>query len=96
MTLVKINLNNSIFQNDLFNLEKSEQTVLIKMLKKIHRLTWSQLYVDFSLKWEVISSKYTKSGERLDTFRFFQKYRVLALRQDDFLRLLLLHTDMCG
>ena len=93
MTLVKIDLNNPIFQSDLFNLEKNELAALIKTLKKINRLTWSELYVDHGLKWEVISSKQTKSGERIYSFRFSQKYRATALRQEDFLRILALHTD---
>jgi len=93
MTSIKIDLNNPIFQEDLFKLEKNEQIALIKTLKKIHRLTWEQLYADHGLKWEMILSKQTKSGERLYSFRFSQKYHAVAFRQDDFLRLLTLHTD---
>ena len=93
MASIKIDLNNPQFQNDLFDLEKNEQLALIKTLKKIHKLTWSELYSDHGLKWEAILSKKTKSGERIYTFRFSQKYRAVALRQDDFLRLLTLHVD---
>ncbi len=93
MTSIKIDLNNPMFQKDLFDLEKNEQMAFIKTLKKIHRLTWTELYSDNGFKWEVITSKQTKSGERIYSFRFSQKYRATALRQDDFLRLLALHTD---
>ncbi len=93
MTSINLDLNNPVFQQDLFALEKSEQMALIKTLKKIHRLTWHDLYTDNGLKWEVISSKPTTAGERLYTFRFSQKYRAVALRQVDFLRLLSIHTD---
>lgn len=93
MTSIKIDLNNPVFQEDLFKLEKTEQVALIKTLKKIHKLAWSELYADKGLKWEMILSKKSKSGERIYSFRFSQKYRVVALRQDDFLRLLSLHTD---
>lgn len=93
MTSIKIDLNNPIFQRDLFDLEKSEQTALIKTLKKIHQLTWPALYSDHGLKWEVILSKQTTDGERLYTFRFSQKYRAIALRQGDYLRVLSLHAD---
>lgn len=93
MASIKIDLNNPEFQSDLFGLEKSEQLALIKTLKKIHKLTWSELYSDHGLKWEAILSKKTKTGERIYTFRFSQKYRAVALRQDDFLRLLTLHVD---
>ena len=93
MTSIKIDLNHPVFQKDLFVLEKNEQVALIKALKKIHRLTWSELYSDHGLKWEVILSKQTKLGERIYSFRFSKKYRAVALREDDFLRLLTLHTD---
>ena len=93
MTSIKIDLNHPVFQKDLLVLEKNEQVALIKSLKKIHRLTWSELYSDHGLKWEVILSKQTKLGERIYSFRFSKKYRAVALREDDFLRLLTLHTD---
>ena len=93
MTSIKIDLNNPTFQHDLFHLAKTEQLALIKALKKIHRLSWSELYSDHGLKWEVVLSKKTKDGARLYTFRFSQKYRAVALRQDDYLRVLSLHSD---
>ena len=93
MALIKVDLNNPTFQADLFNLEKNEQISLIKTLKKIHKLTWRELYSDHGLKWEVVLSKQTKSGERIYSFRFSKKYRALALREGDFLRVLTLHVD---
>ncbi|MBA2651479.1 MAG: hypothetical protein H0U73_04325 [Tatlockia sp.] len=93
MTSIKIDLNNPVFQSDLFSLEKKELAALIKTLKKINRLTWAELYSDHGLKWEAISSKQTQLGERIYSFRFSQKYRATALRQEDFLRLLALHPD---
>ncbi|MBA2649637.1 MAG: hypothetical protein H0U75_08625 [Legionella sp.] len=96
MTSIKIDLNNPEFQKDLFGLEKNELSSLVKTLKKIHKLTWAELYSDHGLKWEAILSKQTTSGQRIYTFRFSQKYRATALRQDDFLRLLALHPDHDG
>lgn len=93
MGKIKIDLNNSVFQSDLFQLEKNEQVALIKTLKKIRQLTWVELYTDHGLKWEAILSKQTNSGERIYTFRFSKKYRATALRQEDFLRILALHVD---
>ena len=93
MADIKIDMNNPEFQRDLFALEKHEQIALIKALKKITQLNWSQLYQDNGFKWEAISSKQSKAGERIYSFRFSQKYRALALRQNDFLRLLTLHVD---
>ena len=45
------------------------------------------------LKWEAIISKTTKTNDRIYSFRFAQKYRALALREESYLRLLTLHTD---
>lgn len=93
MTKIKIDLNNPDFQKDLFSLQKNEQVALIKTLKKVSSLTWDTLYKDQGLKWEIIMSKTTKTKGRIYSFRFSRKYRVLALREESFLRLLTLHTD---
>jgi len=93
MTKIKIDLNNPDFQKDLFFLQKNEQLALIKTLRKISNLNWDELYRDQGLKWEAIISKTTKNNNRIYSFRFSQKYRVLALREDSYLRLLTLHTD---
>ena len=93
MTHIKIDMNYPEFQKDLFSLEKNEQASLIKTLKKISQLKWHQLYADPGLNWEAILSKQSKSGTRIYSFRFSQKYRATALREDDFIRLLTLHCD---
>ncbi len=93
MSKIKIDMNNPEFQKDLFALEKNNQLVLIKVLKKISHLTWDELYRDQGLKWEVIVSKITKNKHQIYSFRFSQKYRALALREESYLRLLTLHTD---
>ena len=93
MTKIKIDLNNLDFQKDLFSLQKNEQLSLIRTLKKINELTWDNLYKDQGLKCEAIVSKTTKSDQRIYSFRFSQKYRVLALRDGVYLRLLTLHTE---
>jgi hypothetical protein len=93
MYKIKIDLNSTEFQKDLFSLEKNEQVALIKTLRKISNLTWDELYRDQGLKWEVIISKIGKNKERIYSFRFSQKYRALALREESYLRLLTLHTN---
>jgi hypothetical protein len=90
---IKIDLNNPNFQQTFFSLEKNEQAALLKTLKKISQLNWEQLYLDNGLKWEKITSKTSKSGNQIYSFRFSQKYRATALRQENFLRMLMLHTD---
>ena len=93
MIKVKIDLNNPEFQKDLFALEKNDQLALIRTLRKISNITWDELYRDQGLKWEFIISKTTKNNNRIYSFRFSQKYRALALREESYLRLLTLHTD---
>lgn len=93
MAEIKIDMNNPEFQRDFFQLEKNEQLALIKTLKKIRQLNWKSLYSDNGLKWEAIASKQAPNGERIYSFRFSQKYRATALRQENFLRLLTLHVD---
>jgi hypothetical protein len=93
MLKVKIDLNNPEFQKDLFTLEKNDQLALIRVFKKISNLTWDELYRDQGLKWEAIISKTTKNNDRIYSFRFSQKYRALALREESYLRLLTLHPD---
>jgi len=93
MTKIRIDLNNEKFQSDLFILQKNEQLALIRTLRKISNLTWDDLYKDQGIKWEAIAAKNTRTGQRIYSFRFSQKYRVLALREDLYLRLLTLHID---
>ncbi|MFX8984491.1 hypothetical protein ABTN17_21265, partial [Acinetobacter baumannii] len=71
-------MNNPYFQENLFSLEKVEQTALIRTLKKISGLSWEDLYKNKGLKWEAIISKKTSANERLYSFRFSVKYRALA------------------
>lgn len=93
MNEIKIDMNSPQFQKDFFNLEKVEQLALIKSLKKIRNLNWTSLHTDRGLKWETILSKTTPAGERIYSFRFSKKYRVIALRDRVFLRLLSIHVD---
>ena len=69
MSKILLNLNNPIFQQDLFNLPKKEALAVLKTLKKISQITWQQLYQDKGLKWEMIYSKKGDKGEKLYSFR---------------------------
>jgi len=93
MEKITIDLNNPEFQHDLFKLQKIEQLAFVNTLKKISQLTWQQLYSDTGLKWEAITSKPTKNNIRLYSFRFSQKYRAVAYRENKFLRIQSLHVD---
>lgn len=90
---INFDLNDAGFQQDFFNLEKNELIAFIKTLKKIRNLTWDQLYKDQGLKWEAITPKNAREGDKVYTFRFSQKYRAVAFRSENTLFLMSLHTD---
>lgn len=60
---VRLDLNNPVFQETLFRLEKAEQHAMISTLRKVSELTWDQLYRDQGLKWEAIYSRNGPKGE---------------------------------
>lgn len=96
MQQIKIDLNNPEFQEQWFKLEKIEQISLLRTFKKISKMTWAELYSDNGLKWESIVNISNKSKEKIYTFRFSQKYRALAIRSNEYLRVLTLHVDHDG
>ena len=93
MSKILLDLNNSLFQEDLFDLSKADLIAVFKTLRKISKLTWQQLYQDQGLKWELISRKKGKKGENLYTLRITKKCRAIAVREGDYLRLLSIHSD---
>ena len=54
--LVRLDLNNPVFQTILLGLQKPERHAALDTLNKINQLTWNQLYRDGGLKWEKISN----------------------------------------
>lgn len=90
---VVLDLNNPSFQRDLFSLEKDEVWKVIASLRKLSQLTWTEVYRDTGLRWELIESRRGPNGERLYSLRLSQKARGVALREGQFLRLLTLHPD---
>lgn len=95
MTNILIDLNNENFQNSLFNLEKLEQRALLNTLRKISKLNWEELYKDQGLNWELIISKNSKNINTY-SFRFSQKYRGTAYRENNYLVLLDLYINHDG
>lgn len=47
--LVRLDLNNPVFQEHLFNLQKPERNPAIDTLRKIRLLSWDQVYRDGDL-----------------------------------------------
>ncbi len=88
---ILIDMNIPDFQDQLFSLEKIEQRALLNTLRKMKKLTWDSLYLDKGIRWELITSRKTKMGSALYSFRFSKKYRGIAYRADQYIVLL----DLC-
>lgn len=54
--LVRLDLNNPVFQHHLLTLQKPERQSALDTLNKLRRMTWNQVYRDSGLKWEKIVS----------------------------------------
>jgi hypothetical protein len=94
MSKILIDLNDYNFQSEMFELQKDEQRALLNTLKKISKLNWSDFYKDKGIRWELI--KQNQQEDELYSFRFSQKYRGTAYRQDDYMVLVGLFTDHDG
>lgn len=97
---VRLDLNNPIFQENLFGLQKSDRHSALETLNKLRQLTWSQVYADKGLKWEKIVSVTPPSGiAAVYSLRITQSRRATACRDGDFIRLLTIASDhdaTCG
>jgi len=92
--LVKLDLNSPTFQSTWNNLELIEQEKAITTFEKNTQLTWNQVYRDKGLKWEKIHSiKAPKGIDALYSFRVSKSIRGIGLREDHFLRVLLIQPD---
>lgn len=92
--LVRLDLNNPVLQDNLFNLQKPERHSAVETLKKIRQMTWNQVYIDSGLKWEKIVSRPPPAGiSALSSLRITQSRRATAYRDGDFIRLLTIAPD---
>jgi hypothetical protein len=90
---VKLDLNNPVFQRQLFGLGKSDQRAVLLTLQKLSQLSWEQVYRDKGLRWEAIHSRVGPGGSSLYSLRISQKCRAVGYRDGDWLRLVTLHPD---
>jgi len=90
---VRLDLNNPVFQRQLFRLSKIEQRNILNTLRKLANMTWQQIYTDYGLKWETILSKKGPGGKKLYSFRIGKGFRGIAYRDGSWMRLLSLHPD---
>jgi len=90
---IRLDLNNPVFQSQLFALPKQDQWKVLRALRKLSYMTWPQVYQDRGLKWEVVFSRKGPQGERLYSFRISKGFRAVAYRDGTWMRLLTLHPD---
>jgi hypothetical protein len=91
---VRLDLNNPVFQEHLFGLQKPERNSAIDTLRKIRLLSWGQLYRDSGLKWEkIVSVKPPMGVNAIYSLRITQSRRCTAYRDGDFMRLLTVAPD---
>ena len=90
---IRLDLNNPVFQRQLFELEKRHQLAVLRGLRKLSQLTWLALYSDRGFRWEAIVSRKGPAGTRLYTVRLSRGFRAVVHREDDWLRFLTLHPD---
>ncbi len=84
-SLVRRDLNNPVFQENLLSLQKPERLAAQDTLNKIRQLTWNQLYRDSGLKWEKVFSVKPPSGiDAIYSLRITQSRRATAFRDGDF------------
>jgi hypothetical protein len=93
MAQIVLDLNNPLFQDDWFALDRQEALAVVATLRKIRQLDWDQLYRDKGLRWEAILSRRGPNGQRLYSLRITKRARAVAYRDGNALRLLALHAD---
>ncbi len=88
---VRLDLNFREFQAQLFELDTGELRQAVKILRKVSRLTWQQVYSDQGLKWEEL-----KSAKGRFTIRVTRQCRAVVSRDGEFMCFYALHFDHDG
>ena len=92
--VVRLDLNNPVFQRDLLTLQKTERHAALDALAKLRQMTWQQVYRDKGLHWErIISIKPPAGIPAIYSLRLTQARRAVAYRDGDFIRLLSIPPD---
>ena len=98
---VLLDLNNPVFLEGLFTLEKNDKIQLIKQLEKISKLAWADVQRDPGLKWENIHPVpialqrhlLDAKQQSLYSIRLTQSKHAVVLREGDYMRFLALPKD---
>jgi len=89
---VLLDMNNPDFQRDLFGLERSELAQAADGLRRLRGMDWNDVYRSAGLKWERLQHIQAGSAP-VYSLRLSRKFRAIALRDGDWLRILSLHPD---
>jgi len=93
MAGVVLDLNNPVFQDDWFALEREEALAVMATLRKVRQLDWERLYRDKGLRWELIQSRNGPGGQRVYSLRVTRRMRAVGYRDGNSLRLVALHPE---
>lgn len=93
MQRILLDLNNPVFQERWFRLEREDALGVYSSLGKIRQMEWNQLSQDRGFRWEAVKSRSSDPGPRVYSFRITRSVRALAYREGDLLRLLSVHPD---
>jgi len=92
--LVRLDLNNPVFQENLLTLQKPERHAALDTLNKLRQMTYNQVYRDSGLKWEKIVSVKPPTGiDVIYSLCITQARRATAYRDGEFIRLLTIAPD---
>ena len=91
---VRLDMNNAEFQEQLFDLEKTDRHSAMETLGKLRRMTWDQVYRDSGLKWEKIRSIAPPDGvPAVYSLRLSQSRRAIAYRDGNLMKLMSIPPD---
>jgi hypothetical protein len=90
---VLLDLNNPVFQKNLFNLQSRDQKAILGTLRKLSKMTWGQVYTDKGLNWEIIISRKGPHDQKIYSFRIGKGFRGIAYREKSWMRFLSLHPE---
>ncbi len=91
---VLLDLNNPVFQENLFHLPKPDRHSALETLRRIRQMSWDQVYRDHGLKWEKIASFVPPPGSpALYSIRLSQSRRATAYRDGTYMRLVSIAAD---
>lgn len=91
---VQLDLNNPVFQEQLFALGDADVLALLSALKKLRKLDWRTLQTHKGFHWEDAGrTQPAPNGTSIKSIRITKKARALAYRDGNFVRFLSLHLD---